>query len=108
MIGDKYFKIKLPFPEGKTHFKLMFLSPIKILCKGDEKNMKGFTPLAWAAIGVTVGAIVIGAVAIPIFFDITTTDFSSTDYTIWKYIPTFMILSLLIGSIAAGFVTSKT
>ena len=68
---------------------------------------KGFTPLAWSAIGVTVAAIVIGAVAIPIILGISTTKFSTTDYTIWVYIPTFMILSLLIGAIAASFVKAR-
>lgn len=71
------------------------------------KNRKGFTPLAWTAIGVTVAAIVIGAVAIPIITGISTSKFSTTDYTIWVYINTFMILSLLIGAIAGSFVASK-
>jgi len=69
--------------------------------------MKGFTPLAWAAIGVVVASIVIGAVSIPIITGISTTAFSSTDYTIWSYIPTFMILSLLIGAIAGSFIAAR-
>jgi len=68
---------------------------------------KGFTPLAWAAIGVVVASIVIGAVSIPIITGISTTSFSSTDYTIWSYIPTFMILSLLIGAIAGSFIAAR-
>ena len=68
---------------------------------------KGFTPLAWTAISVAVSAIVIGAVAIPIITGLSTSKFTSTDYTIWSYIQTFMILSLLIGSIAGAFVASK-
>jgi len=69
--------------------------------------MKGFTPLAWAAIGVVVASIVIGAVSIPIITGIATTNFSATDYTIWTYIPTFMILSLLIGAIAGSFIAAR-
>lgn len=68
---------------------------------------KGFTPLAWSAIGVTVAAIVIGAVAIPIIVGISTSKFSGTDYTIWTYIQTFMILSLLIGAIAGSFIAAN-
>ena len=70
-------------------------------------NKKGFTPLAWTAIGVVVAAIVIGAVSIPIITGISTTKFSATDFTIWSYISTFMILSLLIGAIAGSFVSAK-
>lgn len=61
---------------------------------------KGMAALMTVALGIAVGAIVIGAVTIPILNSINTTGWSSTDTTVFTYVKTFLLLSLLIGSIA--------
>lgn len=56
--------------------------------------------LIYAAVGIAIAGIVIGAVAIPILNEVNTTGWSSINSTIWPYITTFLILSLLVGSMA--------
>jgi len=58
--------------------------------------------LVTAAVGIAVAAIVVGAVAIPILNDVNTTGWSSMNTTIFTYVPTFLVLALLIGAIAAA------
>jgi uncharacterized membrane protein YbhN (UPF0104 family) len=58
--------------------------------------------LVGAAIAIAVAAIVIGAVAIPILSGVNTTGWSSMNATIYQYVPTFLVLALLIGAIAAA------
>ena len=59
-----------------------------------------------SAVGIAVAAIVIGAVAVPIITGVNTTGWASMNATIYSYVPTFLILSLLIGAMA-GFMISK-
>ena len=56
--------------------------------------------LIYAAVGIAIAGIVIGAVAIPILSGVNTVGWSTINTTIWPYITTFMILSLLVGSMA--------
>jgi hypothetical protein len=65
--------------------------------------------LIGGAIGIAVAGIVIGAVAIPIIKGINTTasGFSATDITVWTYIPTFLLLALLVGAVGVGIYYMK-
>ena len=56
--------------------------------------------LIYAAVGIAIAGIVIGAVAIPILSGVNVVGWSTINSTIWPYITTFMILSLLVGSMA--------
>lgn len=58
--------------------------------------------LVGAAIGIAIAAIVIAAVTIPILASINTTGWSTTDKTIFTYVPTFLILALLVGAVSAS------
>lgn len=68
--------------------------------------MKG-QALVGAAIAIAVAAIVVGAVAIPILNEVNTTGWSSMNTTIFGYVPTFLVLALLIGAIAAAGVLRR-
>ncbi len=63
--------------------------------------------LVAGAIGIAVSAIVVGAVAIPILGEVNTSDWSSMNKTIFTYVSTFLILSLLIGAIAYTGLTRR-
>ena len=56
--------------------------------------------LVSAAVGIAIAGIVIGAVAIPILAGVNVVGWSAINTTIWPYVSTFMILSLLVGSMA--------
>jgi hypothetical protein len=58
--------------------------------------------LVGAAIGVAIAAIVVGAVTVPIISSVNTTGWSSTNVTIFTYVPTFLIMSLLVGAVGAA------
>lgn len=63
--------------------------------------------LVAGAIGIAVAAIVVGAVAIPILTEVNTTGWASMNVTIFTYVSTFLILSLLIGAIAYTGLTRR-
>jgi hypothetical protein len=56
--------------------------------------------LVASAIGIAIAGIVIGAVTIPILSTVSTSGWSAINVTIWPFISTFMILTLLIGAMA--------
>jgi hypothetical protein len=70
--------------------------------------------LIGSAIGIGIAAIVVGAVAVPIIMGVNTSAvadptvnnskalFSATDKTLFTYIPTFLILALLVGAVGAA------
>lgn len=62
--------------------------------------------LVASAVGIAVAAIVIGAVAVPIITGVNTTGWSTMNTTIFTYVPTFLILSLLVGAMA-GFMMNQ-
>ena len=51
------------------------------------------------ALEVAIAGIVIGAVTIPILMSVNTDDWSPTNITIWPFVQTFLVLSLLLGTI---------
>jgi hypothetical protein len=63
--------------------------------------------LIGAGIGIAVACIVVGAVAIPILKNVSTAGWSGTDITIYTYIPTFLLLALLVGAVGAGMYYMK-
>jgi hypothetical protein len=68
-----------------------------------QSKLRGFmAPLVGGAISLAIAAIVIAAVAIPIIKAQNTTGWTTTETTVYGYVPLFMIISLLIGSIGMG------
>ena len=70
--------------------------------------------LIGAAIGLAIAGIVVGAVAVPIILSVNTSAvvdptsnssaaiWKSTDKAIWGFVPTFLILALLVGAVGAA------
>lgn len=56
--------------------------------------------LVGIAVGIAIASIVITGVALPILAETNQTGWTTMNVTIFDFIPTFLILSLLLGAIA--------